>query len=194
MLEKQRRGQQQFSACPLQSHSSKSGFNLQCRFHSTIRSLAVNFPLRYSAMCTLRGTLERRFSRHQSRPFFEAPPGHIKRLDGDLSLTQLGRGRPGGWAGGLALMPCVADRPLGLSHRVGVTGGVCCCSGPQQEETERCERHESLIINASRQTQLLLPFAPSAPSRCSEQKDGCACMCVLTESFIEITRGTGLAP
>lgn len=118
---------------------------------------------------------ELHFNRHQSRTFLDAPPGHIKPLSGDLSLTQLGRGR----AGGLALMPCVAGEPLGLSHRVGVTGRVCCRSGPpQQEETERCERHESLIINASRQTQLLLPFAPSGPSHHSERKDGSVCVCV----------------
>lgn len=89
--------------------------------------------------------------------------------------------RAGGQAGGLALMPCVVGEPFGLSHRVGVMGRVCCCSGPQQEEKERCERDESLIINALRQTQLLLPFAPSVPSRCSKWKDGCVYVRVVCE-------------
>lgn len=90
----------------------------------------------------------------------------MKRLGWDPSLTQLGRGR----ARGLALMPCVTGEPLSSSHQVDVMGRVCCRSRPQQEEEEaeeRCEGDESLIINASRQTQLLLPFAPSVPSRCA---------------------------
>lgn len=71
-------------------------------------------------------------------------------------------------------------RVAGLSHGVGVTGRLCCCSGPQQEEQERCEPDESPIINALRQTRLLLPLLRLCPV--AVQMERWMRVCVVCES------------